>query len=395
MSAQAIFNYMQTESGRFGPEIYYRRFAPSLFNELIVKGEWMDEMGDTIHNMTYERTAPVDAVPTWYPWAAANGAEGGSCITPAEYVPFGSTDRSYSLERRALIGDPFCIENLRSAVMLEKQLIGVMKALGGRIKLEWEVKNKIDYDRIALNKAVFMAGGLVIDQTGLTNFLSGSLASSKADTLINQGGLDLMRESLLRDGADDAAGMVNGVPILTLHISAEASNALLFQNLEYRNDLRWGNPSQLLKAYGVTQEYKGFFHVIDPYPRRFSSAGVEVPTWISQNASKGKKSVINPDWTSLVTAPIEEGRIFSPAVFTRLFPRPISSAGAGFNFDPVAYNGDWEMLNIKNIDTNPKGTIITPYGILGAAAEPVSPERGWVFQFKRCNPPYLALTVCP
>jgi len=153
-----------------------------------------------------------------------------------------------------------------------------------------------------------------------------------------------------------------------------------------RQDLRWGMPSDLLKMYGVQRDYRGFFHVIDEYPRRFTySAGTytEVPAFSNTAATKGTKSQINPAWEAAI---FEESFIFDPTVFTSLIPAPITNPAPDFQFDPVTYLGDWRLKNIPNRDCNPDGNIVYHRGILAHAPDPVHPERGFGFIHLRCDP---------
>lgn len=399
MSAQAIADLLQRESGRIGTDIYKLNFGTSPINDLTIKDTWPDYMGQSISVITYERNAPTDAVPSWYDWTVIDGEEGGACLTPAEKVTYGSTLRSYGLKRRVLEGEPFCVENIRFSLALADQLAAVTEILAERVRIEWELINKYDYDRLVKRKVTAVAAGVVEDNTGLEGW-TGALAVAPT-MLLSQGLLDQLKVKLLRDGAaKDAMGMVDGSPILTLMCDQETSDGLLFQSGETggRQDLRWGNPSALLKSFGVEKQYKGFFHIIDSYPRRFiltAGAFVEIPAFVNSAASKGTKSDVNPAWESIVTAPFTISRIYSRNVFHRMFPAPISNPGSNFKFDPVMYNGEWKMLNILHRTENPDGTILTPRGILGAGAKPIYPNRGVSIMHMRCQAPLNAVTACP
>src|SRR6185436_4884245 len=88
-------------------------------------------------------------------------------------------------------------------------------------------------------------------------------------SILTQGVLNRWRIRLLRDGAvTSALGMENGSPILTLIVSAETSEDLIFRNADIRQDLRWGKPNELLAPFGVDRSYRGFYHLIDNYPIR-------------------------------------------------------------------------------------------------------------------------------
>lgn len=398
MSAPAIADLLVRESGRIEKDILKLNFETSVLNDLVVRDTWQDQMGDQLSVITYERNAPSVAVPVWRDWRILDGAEGGACLSPSTKVSFGSTSRTYGLARQDLIGEPFCVENIRFSLALEAQLNAVNEQLAERTKLEWELRNKSEYDRLVKRKVICITTGLVEDNTGLSDFNSGALPTNPPDMLLSQGVLDRMRVKLIRDGAGkNAQGMVDGAPILNLVCDMETSDSILFQDQSRRNDMRWGNPSALLKPYGIEKQYKGFFHIIDEYPRRFSYANstfTEVPQFVTSQASKGTKADVNPAWEDPATAPYTISRIWHRDVFHQMIPKPITNPGANFRFDPVQYQGQWQFLNIKHLQDNPLGTILVPYGVLAAGSKPVYTNRGVSIMHKRCQAPINPVTAC-
>ena len=104
MSCDAVTDILVRESGRIGPEIYNRVFQRSPWVRLIQRGTFPDQMGHTISVLTYERSAPTQAEPTWTALTVNDGdiAEGGLCLQPATKVGIASTTRNYNLARRIL-----------------------------------------------------------------------------------------------------------------------------------------------------------------------------------------------------------------------------------------------------------------------------------------------------
>ncbi len=387
MSATAITDIVTRETGRFGPDIYNRIFPTAPWVGLVKRGEFPSAMGETISALTYERSAPTAAEPTWSTFAVTDGAAGGSCAPAATAIGIASTTRTYALKRRILEGPDFCVTDLRYSFQLRDQLEAILQVLSEYTKIEWEIRYRHDYLTLCGNKVVCDGSWTITNGTGF--------GAQTATSILTQGHLNRARMILLRDGAIfSAMGKDNGAAILTLVCSAETSDDLIFRNAEIRQDLRWGKPSELLAQYGVERSYRGFYHLIDSFPMRWTVSGnvyTEVPAFTTSAATKGNKAVVNSSW---LTAPYETSFIFDPEVFHSLIPAPLTNPAPGFTFDPVTYLGDWKLKNILNRTDNPDGTIVYHRGHLGHSPKPVHPERGFAFMHLRCDNSLNLVTAC-
>lgn len=378
-----ITDILVRESGRFETDILNRVFATSPWIHLMPRGVFPGAMGEVISVLTYERNAPDDTDDDWSAVSVVDGQEGGACLPAAEELEIGSTTRTYNLKRKALKGPRFCAEEARSVFALREQLDSIADILSNRTRLEWEKRNRMEYFRMTQYKAVCKA---------ITDFTDSQAATydgaDQADSILTQGYLDYWKPKLIRDGAGSAAmDKYNGAPVLSLICSAETSEHIIRDSGDNQDDLRWGQPSELLRQIGVERIYRGFHHILDPYPRRFNLTGgayVEVAPFLRSAATKGYKYTVNPDWES---ATYEESFIFSRGVMTQLIPEPVVAPHPKFKFDPINYMGDWKILNILNEDENPRGNILFHHGILAAGTKPVHPEYGVAFLHLRCNAP--------
>jgi len=389
MACDNIIDILSQESGRYGPEIYDRIYATTPWVGLIKRGEFPAEMGETISELTYERAAPT-SVSDWSTMVVQATQEGGNCLPTATKIVIGSTTRSYSLKRRVLEGPDFCVTDLRYKFQLRKQLEKILGILAGYSQIEWENRYRRDYSALTQKKTIVNA-----NVYGSSYTETGSYAVGTATSILTQGVLNWAKMKLLRDGAMmSALGRNNGNPILTLVCSAETSDRLIFDNADIRQDIRWGRPSELLMGYGVERDYRGFYHIIDAYPRRFSLAGgvyTEISAFSDVAATKGTKSKVNPLWEAAL---YEESHIFDPMVFHSLIPAPITNPAPNFQFDPVTYLGDWRLKNIPDRVCNPDGTIVFHRGHLAHAPESIHPERGFSFIHLRCDPSAQLITSC-
>lgn len=398
MGCDAVLDILTRESGRIGPDIYNRVFQRSPWIRLIRRGTFPDGMGHTISLLTYERSAPTTAEPTWLAMTVNDGdiTEGGLCLPPATKISIASTLRNYNLARRVLEGPDFCVENLRFSFALRDQLEAIMSILEDYVMKEWEIRDRHEYLRLVKWKVTVDAFSTVSTSTTAPYF------STCPTSILTQGVLNRWRMRLLRDGAiSSVLGMENGSPIMTLIVSAETSEDLIFRNADIRQDLRWGRPNELLSPFGVDRSYRGFYHLIDTYPIRGTcAAGVftEIPVFTSTPgaypggaATKGQKTEVSEAWT---TAPYEVSFIFDPMVFEQLIPKTITAPHPKFRFDPVNYMGQWGIRNIIDRVCNPDGTIVFHRGILASASKPIHPERGVAFLHLRCDPALNLVTAC-
>lgn len=363
-------------------------FGISPWQGLIRRGVYPMGLSQTINVLTYERTAPYVAEPTWSAVTVVDGQEGGACLPPVDEITIGSTTRNTQLYRRAIHGPKFCAEEFRSVFDLEIQLSRIADVLANYTTIEWEIRDRHEYFRQVQNKiSATDCFNPAEDLTGATTYPASCPTVPMSFSILNK-----YRIVLLRDGANQSAIMrSNGAPILTFIGSSETIGNLIRQNSDIREDIRFadegkGNAARLLQEYGVYHSYGGFMFVEDLYPRRFTCAGgvfTEVPAFAQLDATKGKKAVVNNAWRS---APYEESFIFDPDVFHQLVPTPIVNPQAKFRFDPVNYVGDWKILNIPNEVCNPDSNQLRHRGILAAASLPVHPERGAAFVHLRCDP---------
>lgn len=384
MATEAVQDYVVRESGRYlANDIFRRTWGISPWMSLIKRDVFPTAMGETINVLTYERMAPTEATPQWQPVTVTDGAEGGTCLQAAVKIPVGSTTRSFALQRLILEGPDFCAVDLISPFALRAQLNAISDILTDYTKIAWEQFDRYQYFLGVKYK-------IVLDQpvATFTDTQANAYPAVAATSDLTQGILDYWRMVLIRDGATSSAmGLENGAPVLALITSPEASSNIILNNPDIRQDFRWAEPMQLLKALGVTRSYKGWYHIMDLYQRRFSySAGVYTPIspYLVTSATKGQKANINPSWQA---ASYAESFAFDQEVFYQLVPPPITNPAPNYQFDPVSYTGEWQVKNILNRISNPDGTILYHRGILMCASMPARPERGAAFLHRNCPPP--------
>ena len=398
MACDTVTDIVVRETGRYLPgQIYNRNFATSPWLSFMKRGVYPGGLSQTINVLTYERTAPIGLNSSWAAVTVTDGAEGGACLPAAVRIGIGSTTRNFQIYRVAVERPDFCAEEFRSVFDLRMQLDRIADILSEYTRLAWEDRDRHEYFRLTGNKVV--ANGCGPNAT-YTSTGAESYPAVQATRTLSLGLLEFWRGKLLRDGAAKSALIYNnGSPVLTVIASFETIGALIRDNDDIRDDIRWadsgrGDGARLIKAFGVNSTYGGFAFFADPYPRRFTYSGgtyTEVAPFVSQAATKGNKAEVNPAWEVAV---YEESSIFDPEVMHQLIPQPITNPAPMFKFDAVRYTGDWKVQNIPDRVCNPDGNLIYHRGILAAASMPVMPQRGVSFVHLRCDPPCGALSIC-
>lgn len=389
MPADTITQLLRSETGRFNDVINGRTFRYDPWISLIPRKAWPKGLGVSISNITYERQAPTDAEPTWTSIAESAGEEGGSCLPPVTKISRGSTERSFSLDWRAIEGPDFCATDMQFPFQMERQLDGITKHFKKYMGLEWNIKNKHAYFRGCNRKVVIDASRTE------TATMATSWPGSQATAILGQGDLDYYYSFLLRDAAGfEPMATMSGAPLMTLICSYETSNWILEQDANIRADLREAKPGDLLKSVGIGRVHKNFVHLHDPYPMRFSwngSAYVEIAPFTATSTTNGSRYDLNSSW---LTADYEASFIFHPEVLNMLIPEPVTKPHPDFRFDPVNYFGEFKLQNIQDRETNPDGTILYHRAIMAAAEEPNVPELGVAFIHKRCDFKRNLVTSC-
>ena len=312
------------EAGRIGPEIYRKTVDNNVWLKLVKQDTFPEEMGDRVSVLTYERSIPqaarngltndfdlqtvwqgTDAIlgsnPTDQTYtsfnaytqtpagaATASNDPNNNVSTPKfANVEFGQKLRTYDLRRVALESPNISLEDLRYPVRRKEQLSQLLNIMTEQTSMVWTQRYQDEYVRLSENLVTPTGTGggatltTVTNTDGATKFSPLNDATSK----LTQGILRRLYMRLLRDGAGSAAqGKENGAPVFNLITSAETSEDIIKLNADIRSDFRYSKPNELLAPLGVERSYGGFYHIIDPYPPRYSrisltSSGLSTATY--------------------------------------------------------------------------------------------------------------------
>jgi hypothetical protein len=382
---------LATESNRLGPTIARKTLNTSVWQKLIKQEAWPDEMGEVISMLTYQRSLP-NAKLNWKQIRAT--AIGSEAQHPAaQTVEFKQSLRQYGLQHTAVESPQFDVTGMRFSFKRKEQLNNIYAILEDAVRYSWDERKRDEYIRLAERKIVVAPGlpessvvpaAVGSDEAGYTTNAS-AFVQVQPTSELTQSVLSKVRQNLLRTGArNNPLGMENGAPVFGLICSSETSERLITQNSETRNDLRYAEPSELVKPLGVERSFKGFYHLIDDSMPRYtfsSGAFTEVPYWIKVNGTWVYNSAYE-------NADYEASIIFQQDVYSMLMPAPQTAPGGNTKFDPQNFRGDFKFLNVPNVDPtsayyNPDGTLGFFRGVLASGSKPGRPEYGVVFIHQR------------
>jgi hypothetical protein len=413
----AVNSILVNEAGRIGPDIYTKSLNTSAWINLAERGSFPDEMGDVINVMTWERSLPGDG--SALSWTAINtqkyfdndGAAGGlagevatqaspnSCLPTPALIGFGQTIRSYGLKQAAVHSPRICVHDLRFAAKRKDQLTAMFNILKDNTKWAWETFYRSAYADMAEHKVVVTTGMTDVEGAETWVVPTGAGANGDADKIavmrhLSQGILDRLYLKLVREGAEPW-GMENGRPVFACVMSPEAQEFLFrgIGGLNLRDDFRYNNSrvNELLAPLGVERSYKGWFYLVDMFPRRFnitSAAFVEVMPFVPQETTNGRKFALNALYE---VADIEEAYVYVREALEFQVPKPITSPGGGTSFTTQNYMGDFRWMNILHETDNPDGTFGRFRGVMSCAVKPVAPDLATVIRFRRCAPSVAGL----
>lgn len=362
-----------------GPDIYSKTVDSSLWLKMITQEAWPDGMGEEIRVLTFERTLAADT-DAWTTLSANAGA-GNNCVPSATEIGFAQRYRTYNLQAKAVESPPICVNDIRFGFQFKEQLRNMYDMLTQNVAYIWKRRYREQYVSLAEHKVI-----AALDGSSLYEGVSDYPTQAPVSTL-TQGILNWARMRLNRDGAGaSAAGKENGGNVYTLVCSAETSDNIIRQNAD---DFRYttNRVNELYAPLGVERSYRGFYHVIDDFPRRFGLDRVEIPPYIEDDADPavtalGTRYIINPDYE---TAPYEESIIFVKDVMHAMVPGTITSPGGNVQIEPQNYRGEFKFLNIRDRVENPDGSWGYFRGTMQSGSKPIHPEYGYAIMHLRCG----------
>ena len=388
----SLTDMLVKESGRISGDIYRRTIDTSPWLKLVKQSAWPDEMGDTLSVLTYERALALKTADSslGQAWQNVKSTDSNQYAIPdATKVTPATSQLTYSIAHTAIESAPIIVNDLRFSYNFREQLRAIYDNLVENVSWAWKDRYRDQY--YSLCKHNIIAGfttagaagtGALVEETTANTFptVMGGAAFDTANIgVISNGIMNQTYMRMIRDGAgSNPMGRSNGRPVFTAILSAEASEKLITE-ADTRTDYRESDKvNELLKPLGVERSHRGFYHLIDPFVKRWDYDS-SAKSW-TERAPYTTAGAINADYE---TAEYEDVVIFHQDVMESLVPKPIGSAGQGTSFTPQSYRGKFSFLNIADRKDNPDGTWGYFRGILSNAAKPVKSQFAYIVRCKR------------
>lgn len=397
----AVTNALLVESGRYGPGILGRaaRTRPIIRLKKAEAGAWMNGMGVTIGAVTFERSLPDTLDGVWANIAQSDGADANACLPPADTVGFGQTARTYTPQHMAINTEYFCIRDIQFDFQYAEMLSKITAAFGDISQWVWASKFTRDQVRLSGHHLTLSKTyGPQDDGTVWASTTYDYNTSNPPTARPSQGLLNDIWMTLFREAADLSSGVDESSeePVFELLLSAEMSKAIKHSDPTIVTDNRYAftgvkdDPNGPLYVGMATRrrQYGGFFHTIDPYPRKFVLTGgayVQVAPFVKSSTTKGNKWELNPAYKP---APYEEIIVYVKGVYEHQSVNTITNPAPGWNFDPHSWMGEFSPRNILEKTCNPDGTMIFWRALFADAAKPMNPAIGYSMLALACPTNY-------
>lgn len=389
--ALSLNDKLARNENQLAGKIYSTTINRSVWNKLVPKEEWTNGLSDTQRVLTSERNLPAN-IDTWADVAV--NSDSNTCAITGDIVPRGNTERTYSLTQKAQESDRICVNDTRNAWMVSEQIKNVFSNLRNVVAYTWKRRAMLEYTRISEHK-VIAANGLPYNDAAFPAIDATSTLTQKILNIYYQ---YLIQNSAELDGG--SLGMADGRPQFILVTDMATSDDIMREDGNV-NSFLWNGKRvpELLSPLGVDRAFRGFYHVIDNLPRRFTFEGgvwTEVQPYEEVAATTGVKRKLSAEY---MAAPYTDSVIFLPSVMSMLHPKPISSVGSGTSFAPQTYVGDFKWLNVQNVDStspyyNPDNSWGFYRALMMSATKPIHPEFGIVIRHLRC-PGDIGAQACP
>lgn len=411
MACDNIKNAFYALTGQVSPRLYNRISINDPWVAYVEKGEWPTGMGYTINSMMLERTLTnsetgtewISAIPSSTAGVEGAAITNNNCLPTPELLQFGQTLTPFTMQRRNIQTEDFCINDLQNDFMISQVLSNVMDQLETVTEWIWSNRFQNEYYRLCKHVVIENGSGPLVEVANDATFGPGAPAGSPGIPVASlptsrlvQGTLEQIYMQLVLDGAVATSGAIgkgaNDQPIFALFTDANTSRDLIRQDPELRMDFRYADPDKLINTLGTPYSYNGFKHVWIKFPPRFDAAGMRVYPYLAPTTTtKGWKREVNPAY---IYAPFQASFVFIPTVYTCLYERPSTNPGGALKFDAYSHMGEFQFLVITDKACNPRGELGFFDALYASASQPGQTYLGYTIIHKNCPPLRVPHTSC-
>lgn len=406
MACTDIFNGFREITESLSMEIYRRASIQSgsgWWVQGIPRGEYPLAKGLTQETVVMNNSEPTNDTPAFQAEGkySESNTDGHCAMTYAE-MNTGFNIRNYSPEKYGLKGILLCRDELTYDHNIDAMVNAYIEELNKHKTRVWVNRIREHYISQA-HKYVATAAFPVTAGTTLTaTSTSATLPTTQATSVLTKGMLDVVAQDLMYAGATepDSIGFVDvgpSGPLFSILMHPTMIQRLFRDNPDIRQDYRWAEPKELLKAWGASATFFNFRLVPDLLPPRYDYVGgayLRRNTFTTEAATgSGTKPIINPLYSA---AEYEMAIVIQPKAIMIEFVRPVSKAGqvsfnpSNYMFDFTWAQGAWRLGLTCEDPTEKFGR---HFAELRWAIKPVYPEYARVIIYKRC-PGAVEVVTC-
>lgn len=409
--------FLRQEVGRFGDMLPGAVFPFSPLFGMLPKGTYPIARGRAQKLTRYLPSRPIKTVSDYDPIFPAEGF--GQCLTDVsacnptlKQLGAISEQISYAPKWAGWKTPKFCHNEIIVSWNLAEQLSEVFRVITDNVRQDIEWEYYLDLVTLASNTAILT--GTEGDAITVTTFNNGDAADVCPTCPLTLGALEYIIQEGWRNGymgnsaAQGLFGMRNGRPNALLITSAETAANIVQYDVRARSvdgyrgyydvqSLFQAGGSEFLSKYGI-RSYNGINFLEIPYPRRGTCAGgtftpvadsianPAVPADCNTAFPDGVATLVNPDWVSFSTAPVEEAILLLRNDIFKIESWPVIRNPGGMLAFREATNflGEWELVDWRDCQENPHGLFSYGQALHAYAPRPVAEYGAYKIYFTRC-----------
>jgi len=401
MACANIFDAFKQRAEALQDTIYRRATFQSLMLNAVDRGQYPQGQGLTQTVFEMGNVYPTTDERSWDSYTLATGSNAGACANNFIDYDVGYNELTYSPKRMQLRGPLLCKDEAYFSAFSGQFLTGYVEELGKLV--DHELGNHLLTDYMNFTPKAVVTSAFPITAVGAPFTALPAAAGDLSQEALDKAAVHLIQKRATNPDSNGFITMANGGPVFTVSLGMEASQAITHANSDFRQDLRDANPSELFTRLGANTAIKGWRHVINLTPPRYTFSGgtyTRVATYVQVSGTKGNVYELNPSYISAASAPYEAAVVLNPAVMKWEWVSPPSKVGS-VQFENSNYMGEWKFI------TGPEacatdGSGVDPFhkygrhiGELAGASKPgANREAGLVILFKRCYGGSITPTSC-
>lgn len=396
-----IYDAFKQRSEYLTTEVYNRASFNSIMLNVTPKGEYGRGLGLSQTLFEVGNAYPTTDERTWDSYTLANGSNTGACAYNFTDYTVGFDELTYSPKHMQLRGPRLCKDDLYFSHLSPQFLEGYVSELAKLAELE--LSNHIYTEYAALVPKAVATAAVPITAAGAPFSALPEATSDLTQEMLDKIAVHLIHSRATQPDSSGFVSLNQGGPLFSLYIGMEASQGISLVNANFRQDLRDGNSSELMRRIGANTAIKNFRHIINPLPPRYTFSGgtyTRVDTFVNVNGTKGVYQDINPAYLDPASAPYEAAVVLSPNVMQWDWVRP-DNVVAGQRWEPSSYMGNWDFITgaeaaaTDGSGYDPKHKFGQHIAEIAGAAKPGSNRKaGLVILFKRCHLTSVTTATC-